>query len=138
MTKEEANFLRHGVGKLLALHRDGLTPIAALIEITQFIDANDADSNPSLTERVELQSHDGKVYYVPPFTGGKEVSIDMILFCPVCGSKHIDAAEGEWTNPPHKSHLCGNCRTVWRPADIVTNGVAKIKTRGENDTWWPK
>jgi len=63
--------------------------------------------------------------------------IDMILHCPVCGTQHIDAPEPDngWTNPPHKSHLCHSCKTVWRPADVPTNGVKEIKTRGEADTW---
>ena len=38
-----------------------------------------------------------------------------------------------WLNPPHKSHRCGNCNFVWRPADVPTNGVAHAKTKGEND-----
>lgn len=42
-----------------------------------------------------------------------------------------------WNNPPHKSHLCHSCGTVWRPADVATNGVAEIKTEGKNDTWHP-
>lgn len=40
-----------------------------------------------------------------------------------------------WTNPPHKSHLCHGCGIVWRPADVPTNGVATIHTRGKDDTW---
>lgn len=51
-----------------------------------------------------------------------------------------------WTNPPHKSHLChnGQCvdekgrRTVWRPADVPTVGVASVSTRGDADTWPPR
>ena len=41
----------------------------------------------------------------------------------------------EWTNPPHKSHLCHCCGTIWRPSDVPTNGVASIKTKGKADTW---
>lgn len=44
-----------------------------------------------------------------------------------------------WNNDPHKSHLCkpadGGCGHKFRVADVPTNGVAEIKTRGENDTW---
>jgi hypothetical protein len=40
-----------------------------------------------------------------------------------------------WTNPPHRSHLCLNCGTIWRPADVPTTGVATIGTRGRADTW---
>ena len=74
--------------------------------------------------------------------------IDMVLHCPACGMQHIDAAErpdphpsstGEddrplWLNPPHRSHLCHGCGHIWRPADVPTNGVAAIKTRGKNDS----
>jgi hypothetical protein len=78
--------------------------------------------------------------------------IDMLLFCPVCHLQHIDKDEtpsdrewsalsaGDreiqyWTNPPHNSHLCAFCKTVWRPADVPTNGVAAIQTRGKKDSW---
>jgi hypothetical protein len=60
--------------------------------------------------------------------------IDMILFCPKCGVQHIDGPEGEHgTNPPHRSHLCHYCKHVWRPADVPTNGVKEIRTKGERD-----
>lgn len=42
-----------------------------------------------------------------------------------------------WLNPPHKSHRCHFCNHVWRPADVATNGVAEIKTHGENDSFPP-
>lgn len=71
--------------------------------------------------------------------------IDMILYCPNCGTKHVDAPElggvdidspgGLWLNPPHRSHLCHNCECVWRPADVPTNGVDRLKTQGKGDTW---
>jgi hypothetical protein len=62
--------------------------------------------------------------------------IDIILFCPECHKQYIDEPDKErgWTNPPHKSHLCLFCGTIWRPADIHTNGVRSINTRGKNDT----
>ncbi len=61
--------------------------------------------------------------------------INMLLFCPECHTQHIDKPEGLWTNPPHKSHLCHFCETIWRPADVPTNGVQAITTSGEADTW---
>ncbi len=66
-----------------------------------------------------------------------QTPIDVMLFCPKCGRQHIDAPEPEtgWTNPPHKSHLCHGCGTIWRPADVPTNGVAAIATSGKADTW---
>jgi hypothetical protein len=62
--------------------------------------------------------------------------IDMVLHCPGCGLQHIDAPEPgtNWTNPPHRSHKCHGCGDVWRPADVPTNGVAAIETRGKADT----
>jgi hypothetical protein len=69
--------------------------------------------------------------------------VDMILHCPACLHQHIDARDPPysaelddveaWTNPIHRSHLCGFCGFVWRPADVPTNGVETIKTRGKND-----
>lgn len=76
--------------------------------------------------------------------------IDMILHCPKCHVQHIDAPDQQdpnerdfgmttkesnvWNNPPHRSHLCHECGWIWRPADVPTNGVAEIKTRGKNDS----
>lgn len=81
-----------------------------------------------------------------------EQVIDLLLFCPQCGEQHVDEAKpgvcetcgkdeagcpcpafAPWLNPPHKSHRCGCCNYVWRPADVATNGVAAIRTRGERD-----
>lgn len=64
--------------------------------------------------------------------------IPMVLFCPECGAQHIDAPDPErgWENPPHKSHLCHACATVWRPADVPTNGVLSV-SRGSRDNWTP-
>lgn len=67
--------------------------------------------------------------------------INMILFCPSCGTQHIDGVErhpgGEifWSNPPHRSHKCADCGTIWRPCDLPTNGVQFIETKGKADTW---
>jgi rubredoxin len=63
--------------------------------------------------------------------------IPMVLTCPKCGAQHIDKPQPEkgWTNPPHRSHECQACGTVWRPADVETVGVEAINTRGKADTW---
>src|SRR5882672_7478443 len=60
--------------------------------------------------------------------------VPMILHCPNCRVQHIDKPEGDWINPPHRSHLCAACGWVWRPADITTIGVAEIATRGRRDS----
>lgn len=85
--------------------------------------------------------------------------IDMVLHCPACGKQHIDAPEparyatasntesvrkgfemggyelnpNRWDNPPHRSHMCLGCGHTWRPADVPTNGVAAVKTKGKRD-----
>lgn len=75
--------------------------------------------------------------------------IDIVLYCPNCGKQHIDVSEAGpnrrdglpgpaymlWDNPPHRSHLCGGCGAIWRPADVATNGVVAIKTKGKADSW---
>ena len=63
--------------------------------------------------------------------------IPMILHCPQCAAQHIDAPDPKagWNNPPHRSHLCNACGTLWRPANVPTTGVAAIGTRGRSDTW---
>lgn len=78
---------------------------------------------------------------------GQPEPLDMLLFCPKCGVQHVDHAEPAvehehgavefeaWDNPPHRSHLCHACGCIWRPADVPTNGVATIQTRGKADTW---
>lgn len=68
--------------------------------------------------------------------------IDMVLHCPKCGRQHIDAPEEHWNrqflysweNPPHRSHLCHGCGHIWRPADVPTNGVQAVKTKGKADS----
>lgn len=65
--------------------------------------------------------------------------VPMILFCPRCGTRHIDQADPPgWLNPPHRSHLCAACGNIWRPADIATVGVASIGTRGRLDVDPPR
>lgn len=63
--------------------------------------------------------------------------IDMVLHCPRCNKQHIDVPNDSWTNPPHRSHLCHGCGFIWRPADVPTNGVQAVKTKGQNDSPCP-
>lgn len=82
--------------------------------------------------------------------------IDMVLHCPACHHQHIDAPETDeqyngrlfesswwecggdkperWTNPVHRSHKCQHCDFIWRPADVPTNGVEHVLTKGKNDS----
>ena len=74
---------------------------------------------------------------VEEFKVSRLVSIDMLIYCPKCGIQHIDEPHEGWTNPPHRSHECQNldCGIIFRVADVPTNGVKEIKTRGKTDTW---
>lgn len=50
---------------------------------------------------------------------GKRHALPMLLWCPVCGQRHIDADD----MPAHKTHACQYCGMLWRPALIATHGV---------------
>lgn len=65
--------------------------------------------------------------------------VDMLLFCPNCGLQHIDQPNHTigWKNPPHRSHLCHQCGWIWRPADVATNGIVAITTKGKADSLAP-
>lgn len=47
--------------------------------------------------------------------------IPMLLWCPMCGERHID--KGEFATKPHHTHACQHCGMVWRPATVPTVGV---------------
>ncbi len=47
--------------------------------------------------------------------------IPMLLWCPECGTRHVD--EGEFTTKSHHTHACQTCGMVWRPAIVPTVGV---------------
>lgn len=105
-----------------------------------------------LTDEQAVQAHEDWIraqfghmgeYYRPHLSmllnviDGLRAPVQMILFCPSCGTQHVDAPDERtpgWENPPHRSHLCHGCGCIWRPADVATVGVAEIKTRGKADT----
>lgn len=47
--------------------------------------------------------------------------IPMILFCPMCGARHVD--KGKFATEPHKSHSCQGCGFTWSPSHRHTVGV---------------
>lgn len=47
--------------------------------------------------------------------------LPMLLWCPGCYSRHIDA--GEFAKKPHHTHACQDCGMTWRPAIVPTVGV---------------
>ncbi|MES2347078.1 MAG: hypothetical protein V4641_05845, partial [Pseudomonadota bacterium] len=104
------------------------------------------------TDAIQKLPHNTPLFTHPPAQPAQEQPIPMILHCPSCGLQHIDAPEthhldraldeasldgsysASWDNPPHRSHLCHGCGTVWRPADVATTGVSSIETKGKADT----
>lgn len=87
------------------------------------------DNKQSLiAQEIAAQARDG-------FRASLGKPIDMIIHCPSCGQQHIDEPSEWWSNPPHYSHLCKHCGIIFRTANIATNGVKAITTRGQNDTW---
>lgn len=97
-----------------------------------------------LTKTPDVLQHDPECKYRLLTEAAVAVSkadepIPMLLFCPECGAQHIDEPDPArgWENPPHRSHLCRECGTIWRPADVPTMGVAAISTAGQKDSWRP-
>ena len=50
-----------------------------------------------------------------------ETPIEMLLWCPQCGERHIDV--GEFAKKKHHTHACQHCGMVWRPCVSPTFGV---------------
>ena len=99
--------------------------------------------DPSLQDKEAIEQ--AKQLAASPAT---PAPINMVLHCPKCGLQHIDAPDHphyggmtdatgfhpRWDNPPHRSHLCKGCGNIWRPADVPTNGVAAVATKGKADS----
>lgn len=47
--------------------------------------------------------------------------IPMLLHCPLCNARHIDA--GAFATKVHHTHACQSCGHVWRPSVVPTFGV---------------
>lgn len=56
----------------------------------------------------------------------RRVPVPMILFCPLCYTRHID--KGDFATRPHHTHACQNdtCGFVWRPSINTTVGVQHL------------
>lgn len=52
---------------------------------------------------------------------GPSEPIPMLLWCPQCGRRHVDA--GVFATKPHHTHACQGCGMTWRPAIVPTVGV---------------
>lgn len=103
--------------------------------VTKFIEDGAYKTITLVLTDAEVFARDGgKLMAITPM----HAPIDVILPCPRCGWRHVDKPDGDWTNPPHRSHLCFYCGFIWRPADVPTNGVEVIKTHGKNDSPRPR
>ena len=125
-----------------------------------FVRKRDGLNAGSINVMLRLADMAHRAGYVQGANEALAEPIDMILHCPNCGMQHIDepkvyqcqhptcgcdmtdgppcqAEHNSWHNPPHRSHLCHGCGHIWRPADVPTNGVAEIKTKGKNDSAEP-
>jgi hypothetical protein len=71
--------------------------------------------------------------YTAAVAEARAAPVPMILFCPACGTQHVDSDNPNWENPPHKTHRCESCEHLWRPAEIATEGVADLPL-GTSDT----
>ncbi len=109
--------------------------VLALTGAVSEYDAKEGEDEPldDTSEEIERAYGDAGDSYDEPSP------VAMILFCPSCGMQHIDAPDLEkgWDNPPHRSHLCGGCGHIWRPADVPTVGVDTIWTYSSNDSHPP-
>lgn len=61
-----------------------------------------------------------------------ESPIPMILRCPACGARHIDA--GRFATKPHHTHACQTCGDTWRPAIEPTVGVQFLPGFKDDDS----
>lgn len=72
-----------------------------------------------------IQTGDGRLNLGTPTepakTPKKSGTVPMLLWCPSCGARHIDA--GEFATKAHHTHACQKCGMVWRPAIVDTVGV---------------
>lgn len=117
----------------------------------------DGDNAATIICPIIIEPQTLQQYFSAYLTLEKAQPVPMLLWCPRCGAQHIDQEETEeeyanrpefkdrpdlfgkverWTNPPHKSHKCQICNTIWRPAEVFTIGVTGDKIKpGKDDTW---
>jgi hypothetical protein len=92
-----------------------LAPIRAALGISDDVDvataARTARSNAAAGKLYaeRMQHHEG------------HGPIPMLLWCPSCNARHVDA--GEFATRPHRTHCCQRCGMCWRPAVVPTVGV---------------
>lgn len=118
--------------------REALKQVRALIEVIEQTSNNVWWVNADDPETAVGDAYPAIEDALSKGTAPSELPIQMILHCPRCHVRHIDGADDrtpDWTNPPHRSHLCHACGCIWRPADVPTEGVRSIATVGKADTF---
>lgn len=126
--------IRRAIQQGTLIVAETLTRTTPPVEMVERVRRACMEAGKGMDERIPLMFADAVAAASIP----DEKPIPMLLFCPNCGLKHIDEPDEwspDWDNPPHKSHLCHGCGCIWRPADVPTEGVASIETRGKADTW---
>lgn len=63
-------------------------------------------------------------FFLEPGKLAEGYTIPMILFCPLCRTRHID--EDKFAEVAHHTHACQGCGFVWRPAKVNTHGVKAL------------
>jgi predicted RNA-binding Zn-ribbon protein involved in translation (DUF1610 family) len=76
------------------------------------LEAGHEADKKSLYSRINELTQERETYAAP---------IHLLLTCPMCGERHIDA--GEFATKPHHTHSCQFCGMTWRPAIVATVGV---------------
>lgn len=114
--------------------------IAELAEIVRITEAMGSEQVEAIYKRAR-DALAVRITFHPAQADSQPAPIDMVLHCPACGLQHVDAPDAWrpgsdplWDNPPHRSHLCHGCGHIWRPADVPTNGMEAVKTRGKADS----
>jgi len=82
-----------------------------------FNDEDDELACVGLTDHTVAQLADA-LYAHLKIVKPADQAIPMLLWCPQCGERHIDAGE-----KLHHTHACQECGHVWRPAIVATVGV---------------
>lgn len=104
-----------------------VTGLQALLKTERAVLAYESSRSIRATMQTQIEALEAAI-------AALAVPVAMVLFCPCCGTQHVDTPTETWDNPPHRSHLCESCGHIWRPADIPTVGVVAIRTRGKLDS----
>jgi len=97
--------------------------------VTQLIVSGSFEAGTAGWRAAVKQAEDAIRSTVQPFPSSTEAPltpIPMLIWCPMCKTRHID--KGRFATHPHHTHSCQNkeCGLTWRPAIPPTVGVATL------------